>query len=224
VDEAFCQSPGPSRAQHRQEDSAAGAARLDAFGPGSGVFGRCNLALRKISAAKDSRPPRAAIPCGRNCSKLAVFERLPWYIAKKSGRNTAGRVFSLRNMTIEAEYQRGLREREARQQRLDAIVKAATDTVVATIADTTPRLQSNFFFGATGIHPRHLATWYLFSTDADFAEAKRIGLTERIDRLTRENLEQGGYPAESIPEIFVSFTTDEDIQRETGGDYWAYFK
>jgi len=127
-------------------------------------------------------------------------------------------------MSTEAEYQRELRERAARQERLDAIVHAATDAVVAAIAGTAPRLHSHFFYGSTGVHPRHLATWYLFSTDADLAEAKRIGLTERIDRLTRENLEQRSYPAESIHEIFVSFTTDEDIQRETGGDYWAYFK
>jgi hypothetical protein len=127
-------------------------------------------------------------------------------------------------MSTDEAYQRELREREARQRHLDAIVKAATDAVVAAVADTVPRLRSNFFYGATGFHPSHLVTWYLFATDADLAAANGTGLTERIDRLTREALGQGGYPAESLRDIFVSFTTDEDIQRATGGDYWAYFK
>ena len=127
-------------------------------------------------------------------------------------------------MSTDEAYQQELQERDARQRHLDAIVKAATDAVIAATANTAPRLHSNFFYGATGIHPRHLVTWYLFATDADFAEAKRTGLTERIERLTRENLGRGGYPAESLTEILVSFTTDEDIQRKTGGDYWAYFK
>ena len=121
-------------------------------------------------------------------------------------------------------YQQELRERDARQKHLDAIVKAATDAVAAAVARTAPRLHRHLFYGATGIHPRHLVTWYLFATDADFAEARRNGLTERIERLTREYLGQKGYPAESLPKIQVGFTTDEDIQREAGGDYWAYFK
>jgi hypothetical protein len=127
-------------------------------------------------------------------------------------------------MTTERGFPKELREREARQKHLDTIVKAAMDFVVAAIADTAPKLRGNFFYGATGVHPRHLVTWYLFSTNAELAEANRIGLTERIERLTRATLGERGYPAEFIPEVRVSFTTDEDIQRETGGDYYAYFK
>lgn len=127
-------------------------------------------------------------------------------------------------MTTEADYRRELRERDARQRRLDAVVAAATDAVAVSIEGSKPALHSRFFYGATGIHPRHLVTWYLFATDLEFEEAKRAGLTARIDALTREHLARQGYPDEAIPEVMVSFTTDEDIQRQTGGDYWAYFK
>jgi hypothetical protein len=129
-----------------------------------------------------------------------------------------------RHMNTGDAYQQELRERAARQKHLSAIVKEATDAVVAAIADIAPRLHSNFFYGATGIHPRHLVTWYLFATDAELAEAKITGLTERIERLTRENLGQRGYPTESLSKVLVSFTTDEDIQRETRGNYLEYFK
>jgi hypothetical protein len=127
-------------------------------------------------------------------------------------------------VTTEADYQRELRERDARQKRFDAVVVAATDAVASAIVGSKPALHSRFFYGATGIHPRHLVTWYLFATDVELEEAKRVGLTGRIDALTREHLARQGYPAEAIPEVMVSFTTDEDIQHQTGGDYWAYFK
>ena len=86
-------------------------------------------------------------------------------------------------MTTEADYQRELRECRARKKRLDAIVAAATDAVAAAIAGTAPGLHSRFFDGAASIHPRYLVTWYLFATDADLDEARRTGLTGRIDAL-----------------------------------------
>ena len=120
-------------------------------------------------------------------------------------------------------YEDELRDRRIRQERLDTIVKAAMSRVVAQIAGREPRLRRHFFYGASAIHPRHLVTWYLFNTDAEWEDAKKGGLISNIDRLTREELASGGYPAEGIPLIHVSFVSDETIQREAGGDYRAYF-
>ena len=127
-------------------------------------------------------------------------------------------------MTTDESYKQDLRERDIRQKHLDAIVQSATDAVASAVAADSPSLRSHFFYGASGIHPRHLVTWYLFSTDAEYAEAQSSGLTQRIDSLTRNELTLRGYPPDSVADIHVSFTTDEDIQRETGGDYWSYFK
>jgi hypothetical protein len=121
-------------------------------------------------------------------------------------------------------YQAELREREVRQRQLDAIVQAATDAVARAVADTPPMLDGHTFYGASAIHPRHLATWFVFRSDADLAQAQSSGLTTRIDRLTRDELRNHGYPPEGIPEIFVSFTSDETVQLEAGGNYWQYFK
>ncbi len=115
-------------------------------------------------------------------------------------------------------------QREKLQAELDAIVRVATDKVVAAIAGQKPELHSHFFYGASAIHPRHLVTWYLFHTDADWDAAKRSGLTQFIEQRTREELAAAGYPANGVSEMHVGFTTDEDIQRETGGNYWSYFK
>jgi hypothetical protein len=42
--------------------------------------------------------------------------------------------------------------------------------------------------------------------------------------LTRAELIAGNYPPKGAEQMKVAFTSDEDIQRETGGNYWTYFK
>ena len=121
-------------------------------------------------------------------------------------------------------YEDELRQREKRQKELDSIVKVATDRVVASIVDQKPELHLHFFYGSSAIHPKHLAAWYLFHTDADWEAAKRSGLTDTIERRTRKELSDAGYPAIGVSEMAVCFTSHEDIERETGGDYWRYFK
>ena len=127
-------------------------------------------------------------------------------------------------MTDEEKYAQQLTEQEVRQKYLDAIVDAATERVMAAIADRDPAVTAHFFYGASAIHPRHLVTWYLFSTDADLRTAQGNGLFSDIDRLTRAELIAGHYPPEGAQLMSVAFTSDEDVKRETGGNYWAYFK
>jgi len=127
-------------------------------------------------------------------------------------------------MSVQEDYQKELRDRKKRQQQLDAIVRAATDSVAASVSDERPPLRSHFFYGASAVHPRHLVTWYLFQTDSDYAGAKASGLTTRIETRTRQQLLERGYPSEWVSAVMVSFTTDETVQRETGGNHWEYFK
>ena len=98
------------------------------------------------------------------------------------------------------------------------------ERVLATVAGRQPWVSSHFFYGASAIHPRHLVTWYSFRTDAKWEEAKRSGLTSDLNRLARAKLVAGGYPPDGAQQMMVGFASDEDIQRETGGDRWAYFK
>ena len=127
-------------------------------------------------------------------------------------------------MTTHADYPRELRERAARQQRLDAIVGRAMGRVIAQIAGQQPSVCDHFFYGASAIHPRNLVACYLFATDAELAAAKAGGLTADLDRLTRSELLAGTYPAEGVPLVKVSFASEEDIQRTTGGNRSLYFK
>jgi len=127
-------------------------------------------------------------------------------------------------MSDNKEYEQELLGRDARQKHLDAIADAAMTRVMSAIAGRQPSVSSHFSYGASAIHPRHLVTWYLFGTDAEWETAKTNGLIADIERLTRAELVIGGYSAEGAQQMMVCFTSDEDIQRETGGDYWAYFK
>jgi hypothetical protein len=127
-------------------------------------------------------------------------------------------------MTSSKPYEQELQERDARQREFDAIVQEAMQRVMAGIEGRKPPLKSHFFYGATGIHPRHLVAWYLFHTESDQQAAKQSGLIAEIKRRTRAELASCGYPAEGCTGMQVSFTSDEAIQKESGGDYWAYFK
>jgi hypothetical protein len=55
-------------------------------------------------------------------------------------------------------------------------------------------------------------------------KAEDNGLIDELKRLTLSELKTNGYPEDVLDEIQIAFTNDEDIQRETGGNYWYYFK
>ena len=121
-------------------------------------------------------------------------------------------------------YPLGLRLRAKRQAKLDKIVSGATDRVAEQISARQPPLSHRLFYGASAIDPRHLVTWYIFDTDCDLKDAAENGLTSKIDALTRHELAAGGYPEMGIPLMHVSFTSKEDVERKTGGNYYLYFK
>jgi hypothetical protein len=99
-------------------------------------------------------------------------------------------------MVDQAAYQRELKERDKRQKFLEAIVQPAMERVLNSISSRNPRVTKHTFYGAMGIDPKHLATWYIFSKDKDLEEAKQNGLTKEISEKTRTELFHGGYPAE----------------------------
>jgi hypothetical protein len=121
-------------------------------------------------------------------------------------------------------YPLELRVRARRQAVLDKVVSGATDRVAEQISAHRPVLSHRLFYGASAIHPRHLVTWYIFDTDGDLKAAAASGLTSKIDALTRRELAGGGYPEVGIPLMQVSFTSKEDVDRKTGGNYYLYFK
>jgi hypothetical protein len=126
-------------------------------------------------------------------------------------------------MTDEEKCAQEVRERKVRQKYLDGIVEGAMKRVTVAIAGRQPTVKAHFAYGASAIHPKYLVTWYLFSSEAERETAEGNGLISDIDRLTRAELIAGNYPPEGAQQISVAFTSEEDIQRETGGDYLTHF-
>ncbi len=133
------------------------------------------------------------------------------------------------------------------------IVKKAVAKTVSTFADRTPKIYQHFFYGAFDIEPQYLVVWYLFETDAELEVAKSSGYCDELETITIETLLRLGYPKEAFeltkmesPNItfcggseeehqkildlltyrkaMISFTTKEDIDRTTNGDYHLYFQ
>jgi len=98
------------------------------------------------------------------------------------------------------------------------------DKVAEQVKDKKPVIFSKFHYGSIGINPKYLVIWYLFEKDADLKEAEDNGLLDDLKILTLWELKNKGYPEDVLGEIQIAFTTDEDIQMETGGNYWYYFK
>ncbi|MEL7670914.1 hypothetical protein [Methanobacterium sp.] len=92
------------------------------------------------------------------------------------------------------------------------------------VKDRKPMIFSNFHYGSIGINPKYLVIWYLFEKDSELKEAENNGLLNELKEITISELKANGYPEDVLDEIQIAFTSDEDIQKETGGNYWYYFK
>lgn len=106
----------------------------------------------------------------------------------------------------------------------DRIINTSVNRVMEQIKDKKPKIFSKFHYGAIGINPKYLVIWYLFEKDAELREAEDNGLIYELKILTLWELKANGYPEDVLSEIQIAFTTDEDIQNETNGNYWYYFK
>lgn len=138
--------------------------------------------------------------------------------------------------------------------RLNKIIKKALKQTVAEFKGSSPAVYQQFFYGAFDLAPQNLAVWYLFATDKELMAAVENGLCSKLTEATIHNLIAAGYPAEAFSEtVFplsgkialqggtteeindviyslthrkakVAFTTEEDIDRKTNGDYHLYFQ
>jgi hypothetical protein len=115
-------------------------------------------------------------------------------------------------------------QRNDAQKHYDQMVLLAMKTVANKLDGNGPQLHTHLFYGETAIDPCNLVAWYVFKSDNCVTEAKRNGLAHRMVGLTRKELIRNGYPMKAVAKIKISFTSDEDIQNKTDGNYWRYFQ
>ena len=134
------------------------------------------------------------------------------------------------------------------------IIKKALKKTVAEFNDRTPALYEHFFYGAVDIAPQCLVVWYLFETDAELESARSCGYCDELEKATIRNLIDLGYPPKAFEitkigdsskinflngteeeqqnilqsltyqKASIAFTTKEDIDNKTNGNYHLYFQ
>lgn len=121
-------------------------------------------------------------------------------------------------------YEEELQAREIRQRRWDDVVAKAIVTVAAHARKSGVNLYTQLHYGAMGIDPKHLAIWYIAPTDAELQTFKTTGICRDLNAATKKELSSAGYPEEALATIHIGCESHESIMRETGGDYFHYFK
>ena len=109
----------------------------------------------------------------------------------------------------------------------ERIIKKAVKATASVFKDRSPEIVMHLYYGAVDISPSNLVVWYVFQTDADLETAKASGLCAEIEKETIGNLVSNGYPEEALKtegKSTVCFTTQEDVDRKTDGDYRLYFQ
>jgi hypothetical protein len=108
--------------------------------------------------------------------------------------------------------------------KLEEKIGKSIDEVCAFFVDKEPPIFTSFYYGAVDINPAYLTIWYIFKLDKELRIAENIGFTSELIELTKKYLKKYKYPEKAMNDIIISFTSDEDIQKTTGGNYWYYFK
>lgn len=76
-------------------------------------------------------------------------------------------------------------------------------------------------FGAFNINPRHLAFWICVKSDAAKLELKS-DVDLQID--LRNMLAEHNYPEEARPNVYIDFESQETVDRESQGNWYAHLK
>ena len=108
-----------------------------------------------------------------------------------------------------------------RADRLKAIVKQAESDFKALAEKRGHRATGIFSFGATDIHPRHLAFWLTFADDAGRDRFFEDGAAHAAMRARLVTL---GYPEHAVPNVGITAESQETVDRDFQGNWWHAVK
>ena len=97
------------------------------------------------------------------------------------------------------------------------VIGACMEDVKKHFAD----IEQSVEFGAY-IQPENYFVSYIFATDVQLEAAQQSGLTEQVNSYHREQLTKRHYPIEGIKDC--TFASQEECDREFGGNWYYYFK
>ncbi len=97
------------------------------------------------------------------------------------------------------------------------VIEACMKDVKNHFADIQQAIEFGWY-----IQPDNYFVSYIFATDAQLEAARRSGLTETINSYHREQLTKRHYPIGGIKDC--AFASQEECDREFGGNWYYYFK
>ena len=97
------------------------------------------------------------------------------------------------------------------------VIEACMEDVKYHFADIEQAVEFGWY-----IQPDNYFVSYIFATDAQLETAQQSGLTEQINSYHREQLIKCDYPIEGIKDC--TFASQEECDREFGGNWYYYFK
>ncbi|RKR85418.1 hypothetical protein BDD43_5689 [Mucilaginibacter gracilis] len=77
------------------------------------------------------------------------------------------------------------------------------------------------WYGAYDIDPKHLVYWICIKTDKVKHELES---NLELNQLLRSLLEKHRYPLAAQPHVFISFESQETVDRESDGNWYHHFK
>ena len=105
--------------------------------------------------------------------------------------------------------------------RLEKVVEAIEHDIVAAVRQVAREAVSIVHYGAFDIHPRYLVYWICVKSDD---EKRRLEADDALSEKLRHILVRHNYPSEGRDAVHIGVESQETIDRESGGNWWAHWK
>ena len=104
---------------------------------------------------------------------------------------------------------------------LDRKIGRIHKAIKRTVAEVSTEECEVTSFGATEIDPAYLSVWVCARTDA---ERDRLSSDKNLVARLRYVFVTHDYPEAARDKVYISFASQEEVDRDWGGDWWQFIK
>ncbi|MCM1285331.1 MAG: hypothetical protein NC213_06585 [Acetobacter sp.] len=126
--------------------------------------------------------------------------------------------------------------------KLKRIINNCILNVKKSNVNSIPSIFATYYYGNFKVNTGSLVIVYIFETDSNLKMAHNNGLTKKIEKETKENLINNGYPIDAFtqersnlseqtfldrlnnPKVSILFISNQRVQEEANGILFEYLK